>query len=445
MEEAPPGRRIPRGAVPEEPSTPTAGPSKMSDEPIPTTLEAVRRLAITKQRLSGPVPSEPSADAIVSVVRDLAYVQWDPVSIVAPSHLISLWSRLGDVRPAELERLMWKERRLFLHWIPFAAIVRTEDYPIFHSLMVRYPDSLSDSWGAQRAEAKRFIAGHRELKKRVLRDLRGGPRTMAQFQDHSRTRRNDGDWAPGSDVEEMLFHLLMSGSVMVVGHEGAQNLWGLAEEFLPEWVDRARLSEEEADGLAAERAVRALGTATPPELKRHFVRGCYRDVRGLLARLERESKVRRVAVEGLKERDGRYVHAEDVPLLESLRTTEREPRVSLLPPFDNLLYDIGRTRRLFGFDYVREQFLPKEKRRYGTYVLPILWGDRLIGRIDPRFDKERAELVLNAVHAEPDAPEGRDVGRAVADTILRFGTFLGADRVSYPSKVPPIWKSALRG
>ncbi len=310
--------------------------------------------------------------------------------------------------------------------------------------MRRYPDSLSGSWGAQRTEARRFLAEHRELRAKVLSELKGGPLTIGEFEDHPRTPRDDGEWTPRSNVALMLSHLLMAGEVMVVGHRGAQNLWGLSKDFLPDWVERRALPEKEFDRVAARRAIRALGAATPTEINYHFVRGRYQDLRGALARLEADSEIRRVKVDGFGDRDERYILCDDIPRLESLEGPDWEPRMSLLPPFDNLIHSTARTRQLFGFDYVREQFLPKEKRRFGTYVLPILWGDRLIGRIDPRLDKARSELVINGVHAEPHAPQDPEIAEEIASTIARFAKFLGARQVTYPSQVPEAWKGSLR-
>jgi uncharacterized protein len=416
----------------------------MSREPLTASLQSVRRLAVTKQDLAGTLPSRSPTNAILSVVRDLAYVQWDPVSIVGPSHIISLWCRVGDFQVSDLERLLWNEKKLFLHWTPMASIVLTEDYPLYASLMSRYPESLTKSWENHRVRTKKFLAGHSELRKKILNELRKGPLQLSQFEDHARTKRNAGDWESGSDVAEMLYHLLMSGKVMVVGHEGNQNLWGLSEQFLPSWVDRKEFSEEEFEREAAQRAIRALGTATPPEITYYFPRGRYQNLRGALARLLEESTIHRVNVEGLGTRDERYIHDQDVPLLESIGAAPWQPRMSLLPPFDNLICSTARTSKLFGFDYVREQFLPKEKRRFGTYVLPILWGDRFIGRIDPRLDRVRGELLINAVHAEPGAPGDREVAARIAETIGRFAAFLGASQVTYTSRVPRAWKSSLR-
>lgn len=415
----------------------------MSREPIPAPLASVRRLAVTKQHLAGKLPAKGKTRTILSVVRDLAYVQWDPVEIVAPSHLLSLRCRVGGFRPSDLDRLLWKEKTLIEHWTPIASLVLTEDYPLYESLMRRYPESLSTSWGAQRAKAAKFLADHVDLRRRVLRALGAGPLRLGEFEDHLGTRRDDGEWTPTSDVSQMLFHLQMSGRVMVVGHAGNQNLWGLVDDFLPVGTDRNPLSEEAAAREAAVRAIRALGTATPAEINYYFVRGRYHALDRTLGRLEAEATIRRVRVEGLGVRDERYVHTEDVPLLESGGGKSWEPRLSLLPPFDNLLYNQDRTNRLFGFDYVREQFLPKEKRKFGTYVLPILWGDRLIGRIDPRLDRASGTLVVNAVHAEPGAPGDREVAGEIARAVGRLAEFVGAQAVSYSSKVPAAWKRSL--
>ena len=125
------------------------------------------------------------------------------------------------------------------------------------------------------------------------------------------------------------------------------------------------------------------------------------------------------------------------------RSDAWQPRLSLVPPFDNLVISSGRAQRVFGFEYVREQFLPKEKRRFGTYVLPIVWGERLIGRIDARLDAETRTLEVPAVHAEPDAPGDREVAEQLADSVSRLSKFVGAERVRYAGPVPAPWRSSL--
>ena len=420
------------------------GAVALSQAPLQVSQESVRRLAVTKQHLAGKLPSRATSATLLNIVRDLAYVQWDPVPIVAPSHVISFWSRVGRYRLSDLEDLLWKDRRLLLHWIPIASIVRTDDYPIFASLNHRYPGSMSRSWGRQRDEAKRFLARHADLRRTLLKSLKGGPLRANQLPDHAQTKRADSDWNPSSDVALLLYHLMMRGEVMVVGHEGAQNLWGLTDRFLPRGTDRTVWSEERLEREAAQRALRALGTASPREIHLYFPRGRYQHLPATLEALEKESVIHRVTVEGLGPRDVRYIHAEDLPLLESLGSSAWRPRMSLLPPFDNMLSDPGRASRLFNFEYVREQFLPAAKRRFGTYVLPILWGDRFIGRIDPQMDRESGTLRIHSVHAEADAPADAAVADEVAASISGLAAFLGARRVTYTSRVPPMWRASLR-
>ena len=419
-------------------------PRPMASSPVRTSIEAVRRLAVAQQHLAGRRPGRATAERLVATIRDLPYVQWDPVSVVAPSHLLSLWARVGSFRIAEFERLLWTERRLLQHWIPFAAVVPTEDYPLFASYMRRYPGSLSDSWGGQRARARAFLAAHADLRERVLAELRDGPRTLNEFSDHARSKREAGDWEPASGVAELLWHLLMSGEVMVVGHRGNLNLWGLPEAFLPSWVDRRELTADEGEGAAARKALRALGVASPREVHLYFVRGCYRDVRATLRALLARGQVRPVVVDGLPSKEERYVLSENVDRLEELSEGALSPRVALLPPFDNMVCNGDRGRQLFDFGYVREQFLPKERRRFGMWVLPILRGERFVGRLDARLDKERRALEVLAVFAERYAPKERSVASEIREELERLAAFVGARSVTSTSRGPAAGRGAPR-
>jgi uncharacterized protein YcaQ len=377
------------------------------------------------------------------VIRDIGYVQLDPINVVAPSHVIALWSRVGKFRLSNLDRLLWDEKKVFEHRSHAASIVLMEDYPLYYSMMRRYPESLSKSWGGWRAKARKFLAEHGELRKKVLTELQKGPRRLSQFEDHDRNKKSADGWSSGSDVAMMLFHLQMRGEVMVAGHEGNQKVWDLSERFLPNWVERKELGEEEVETAGAERTIRALGMASPSEINTYLLRGQYHHLKDVLERLCGESTIHRVHVEGLDDKARRYVHDRDLRLLESMNTNGWHPRMSLLSPLDNLIGSRERTRKMFGFDYATEIYTPPKKRKFGYYVLPILWGDRFIGRIDPRMDTEREKLLINSVHAERGAPGGREVSSKVAETIGQFAEFLGAKEVEYTTRVPKAWRNSL--
>jgi uncharacterized protein YcaQ len=414
----------------------------LSETAISTSLERARRLTVTKQHLAGKLPTGSASKAILSVIRDLGYVQLDPINVVAPSHLIALWSRVGNFRLSDLDRLLWEEKKLFEHWSHAASIVLTEDYPLFYSLMRRYPESLSKSWGGWKARARTWLDEHKDLRKTVLGQLKKGPLRLSEFEDHVRAKRGADGWTSGSDVSTALFHLQMGGEVMVVGHHGNQKIWGLPDKFLPSWVQRKEMTEPEVEQEGAQRTIRALGTASPSEINRYLLRGRYLNLKKALNRLQEESTIHRVHVNGVG--GERYVHDRDVGLLESMNSDAWQPRMSLLAPFDNILGVREGTKRLFGFDYVHENYLPQNKRKFGTYVLPILWGDRFIGRVDPQLDRKNEKLLINSIHAERGAPSDTEVSSQIGETIEHLGEFLGAKEVVYTARVPAVWKNSLR-
>jgi uncharacterized protein len=414
----------------------------LSKATISISPEVARRLAVTKQHLAGKLPARATGEHILSAVRDLTFVQWDPIAVVAPSHVLSLWNRVGSFRLSDLERLLWDEKRLFLHWVNFAAsLVLTEDYPMYYSMMKRYPESIGKSWGSRKPKTRKFLTDHRVLAKSMLSQLKKGPLQLTQFREYSPKKSVDG-WTPGSEVSQMLFHLEMSGKIMVAGHQANRNIWILSEKLLPKWAEKTDIAEQELERMTVQRAIRALGTASPRQINYYFPRGRYQNLKGALKSLEEDSTIHQVRVAGFPEKDERYIHDQDVKLLESLKDDTLEaPRVSLLPPFDNLICCF---KRIFGFDYNLEMFLPQHKRKFGYYVLPILWGNRLIGRVDPRMERSTGRLLINSVHAEPGVPGDKDVASMIGETIERLAEFLGAKEVVYTARVPAAWRNSLR-
>ena len=408
--------------------------------PAPRTVDPAlaRRLFVTRQHLGGPRPAA-GPDGIMEVAGDLGCLQLDPISVVARSHQLVLWSRLGKFDPADLERLLWRERSLFEYWAHAAAIVCTRDYPIHQLLMRRYP---SDRWAHSR-RVQAWLAENQALRRSILRRIRAdGPLPSRMLEDRAQSGWRSSGWTAGRNVDRMLDVLWTQGRIMVAGRAGQQRLWDLAERCLPAWTPPGGLPEREVVRLAAQRCLRALGVATMRDIDRHFTAGRYPGLPGVLAGLERTGRVERVRLAGggVEWPGPWYVHADDLPLLQRLRTDEWEPRTTLLSPFDNLIMGRERTERLFGFHFRMEIYVPKAARRYGYYVLPVLHGDRLVGRVDPAMDRRRGRLVVNAVHAEPDAPAA--AGPAVAGALQDLAGFLGADGIELRQPPPPVWRSA---
>ncbi|MFQ5613513.1 MAG: DNA glycosylase AlkZ-like family protein, partial [Anaerolineae bacterium] len=198
-----------------------------------------RRLAIARQRLAGPRPPA-NAASILDAARDLGCLQLDPISVVARSHLLVLWSRFGVYDPAHLENLLWRERRLFEYWAHVASIVLTEDYPIHQGRMRDYASG--DAPWEQRTRA--WVQANDALRQRILARLReAGPMLARDFKDKTEVGWISGGWTTGRNVNQMLDYLWARGEIMVAGRSGLQKLWDLSERCLPDWTPRQTLSE----------------------------------------------------------------------------------------------------------------------------------------------------------------------------------------------------------
>ncbi|GGQ12615.1 winged helix-turn-helix domain-containing protein [Streptosporangium pseudovulgare] len=394
------------------------------------TVDQARRLAVGAQCLASPGPV-----SMEQVLRRLRCLQLDPIDVVARSHLLVLWSRLGSYDRAELDTRLWKERSLFEYWAHAASIVLTEDYPIHRVMMRGWP--AGDSPHAR--VVRDWLTANERLRLHVLERLEeAGPLPTGGFDDLAEVPWESSGWTAGRNAERMLDFLWRQGTVMVAGRDGRRRLWDLAERCLPDWTDREPLSSAETVARSAEHALRSLGVARPADIEQHFIRSRYPDLPVALAALERAGRVHRVRL-GSTDAETWYVHDDTLPLLEA--PDDGFSRTVLLSPFDNLICDRARTERLWDFVFRTEMYVPRAKRRYGYYVLPVLHGERLIGRIAPRFDRRAAVLTVEGVYAEPDAPAS--AAEPVAEAVAALAAFLGARTITYGGPVPDAWRAAL--
>jgi uncharacterized protein YcaQ len=401
-------------------------------------LATARRLAIAKQRLAGVAPRSSPAK-VLEIVRAIRCVQLDPISVVARSPQLVFRSRLTGFEPRHLDRLLWRDRSLFEYWAHAASIVLTEDHAIHHYRMRNYP-SPDDAWGARFAAwAERNDA----LRRSMLRELRrNGPMRIRDFADNavSDSWVSTG-WTRDRNVDQMLRFLWMRGTVMVVERRGLEKWWDLTERVLPAEARRERIRDLEVTRRAAALSLRGLGVGTARHIQGHFTVRRYPELPLVLERLEREGAVERVGVDGLP--GAWYVHGDDLSLLERIERGAWRPRSALLSPFDNLIHDRGRTLAMFGLDYRMEIYVPKAKRRYGYYAMPLLHGDRFVARVDPAFDRERGRLLVNAIHAEDGVRPVRELGPVVVGAVQELAAWGGANRIDVVGPIPNAWRGAL--
>ena len=323
--------------------------------------EQARRIAVRAQLLDG------SARGVLDTVRRLGFLQLDPIAAVAPPQQLVLWSRLGSFDAGELDRLLWDERKL-VEWKAFIWPIET--LPLLRARM--RANRRASRYSSQRW-MRDFLRENAAFRRYVLRELeRRGPLLSRELEDRARASRGRHRWYGGRYVGRMLVTLHLRGDVAVVGRRGGQRLWELAERWYPD-TDIPPLRE--AERLLAEQRLRALGV-----------------------RLE----------------DGEWRAYPDV-------SDEPVPdRVTLLSPFDRLIYDRDRAEALFGFRYRLEMYVPPAKREYGYYVLPILVGDRLVGLVEPRFDRKTRTLAVLGAWC--------DTSR-LGEALERLAVFLGTERI----------------
>lgn len=329
-------------------------------------LAEARRIAIRAQALDG------TAKSILDVVRRIGFLQIDPIATVAPPQYLVPWSRLGPYDPAQLDRLLWKDKKLF-EWGAF--IWPIEVLPLIQARMRRRREKYA--WERRGNE---FLKANAAFRRYVLRELeRRGPLLSRELDDRSVSSWAGSEgWHGNRNTSIMLDVLHGRGAVAIVGRKGGHRLWDLAERWYPK-TDTVPLAE--ADRQLAERRFRALGV-----------------------RYEQGEWVA-------------HPDAKDGPVPD---------RVTLLSPFDRLIHDRERTEALFDFYYRLEMYVPKKKREYGYYVLPLLVGDRLAGRAEPRFDKKTRKLELLGAWGDTSRLD---------ETLESLRAFLGAEPSSGTGRV----------
>jgi uncharacterized protein YcaQ len=392
---------------------------------VRVTAQAARRFLVARSFLAPARSLDGGPDAVLEVFRRLGSIQFDPLAVAGRTHDLVLHARVADYEPGWCDAL-YERREIFEAYNKGLSLVPTSEYPWFRGTLSRYPS--------------RVIAENAEVAERVLERIREDGALSAL--DFERQSGATTDWfgLPTNTVRAVLEAYAVTGVLGLARRDGNRRYYDLLERLLPanvlarelplqEQLRHKLLSRYRAHGLlgvAGADTFGGLGYAKPdPRLPGYPGRTALRE------ELVERGELVPVDVEGV--RGKRFVIAEDVELLEA--PPEPPPSVAFLPPFDALVWDRGLLGSLFDFDYVWELFVPPEKRRWGWYVLPITFGDRIVGRIEPRIDRADARVQVLDVWWENGFAPGRTEGfvDAMRDALRAYLRFAGAGRLVWAS------------
>ena len=337
---------------------------------------AARRIAVRAQLLDAERPTD-----LLAVVHRLTFLQLDPTAAVAPNADLVAYTRLGGTyRPEQLTRALERDRTLFEH----RAMIRPmADLALYRPSMA--------AWEGARDQHRDWMAANDAFRRSVLDQLRAeGPLMSREIPDRSTVPWASTGWTGDRNVTQMLAFLAARGEIAIAGRRGRQRLWDLAERIYPDTED-----------VPADEAVRR------------------RDERRLVSLGVARSRMVGEAGEPAEVEGTRGAWRVDPAALGQ----PFDGRTALLSPFDRLVHDRVRAVELFDFEYVLEMYLPKAKRRWGYFALPVLHGDRLVGKVDATADRKGGVLRVEAIHQ--DEPFSRGASAAVRAELAALADWLG--------------------
>jgi uncharacterized protein YcaQ len=396
--------------------------------PPALTLSAdhARRFLVTRHLLAPPraLPAKP--ESVLRVVERLGLLQFDPLEVPgARSHDLVLHSRIAGYRREWCEQWLYgTNRRLIelynksLNILPIAelahyAIAWDRSGSHYRDGILREQASVADA-----------------ILERINAE---GPLSTSAFREHNHAV--DWWWAPTRASRAVMEALFVSGRLGIARRDGSRRYYDLIERLVPADALVTRESEEDAMRHRLLSRYRAVGLTSPrAQTEVMYNAGAAADRTRRTQHLVDEGILLEVGVEGL--RGPRYLLAEEEPILETTASEASigRPAVTFVAPLDPLIWDRPAVRDLWGFDYLWEIYVPEAKRRYGYYVLPILFGDRFVGRIEPRYERKTRTLIILGVSFEPTFGPIDDGAflPALRDALEAYRSFVGADRITWP-------------
>ncbi len=384
-----------------------------------------RRLFLARQGLAFPPHRKLDDAGLLALIEHLGFVQLDSIQTVERAHHMILFARNHTYRQKQLHRLVERDGALFENWTHDAAVIPSRFFPYWRLRFAREEARLRERW-------RKWRGGDFEAElEDVLRHVSGNGRVMARElgNDDESGRKSSGGWWDWHPSKTALEYLWRCGHLAVAARDGFQKVYDLTERTLPRCHLEAAPSEAETVDWACRSALERLGIATSGEIAAFWDLVTPAEAKAWCA-ARRGGELEEVMVanaQGGRPRAA-FCFADADP---GAGLPEPPKRLRVLSPFDPLIRDRKRCERLFGFHYRIEVFVPAARRRYGYYVFPLLEGDRLIGRLDMKHERDSGALKVKGLWLEPKVKLSAARRNRLEAELERQRRFTGADRVAF--------------
>jgi uncharacterized protein YcaQ len=391
-----------------------------------------RRIALHTQLLDDNVSLPAGKEGAAQAIERLGYVQIDTIAAIERAHHHTLWTRLPDHRHAHLHDLQAVDRRIFEYWGHALSFLPMADYRYSLPRMRAYEEPGYAGWTGYMHE------NFGQLLNPVLERIRAeGPLGTKDFD--GRADKSVHAWMP-KPARAALMLLNLRGEILVSERRNFQCYYDLAERVIAPGTDTSMPTEEELAAFVVRRCLDAYGVAMEKEMRQFLGGAAPEMIAREVARLVESGEVLPISVEGL---NGEPYYARRELLERAARLGEMPPRVRLLSPFDSLIIQRERMKRLFSFDYTLECYLPEAKRVHGYFVLPVLFSDRLVGRLDPKADRKTKTFIVRSLKFEPGFDGFASIIPPLAQTLAAFARFNGCERIELQNISPAKLKRSL--
>jgi hypothetical protein len=395
--------------------------------------QQARRIFMARQGLCHPPHLPQDKNSLHELIRQLGFVQVDSIRTVERAHHMILFARNQNYQPEHLRQLLEEDRHLFEHWTHDAAIIPVAFYPHWRRRFELHEGSLRERWRKWRPKEK---SGDRHIGFEDMMDsvrahvTQNGPTMSRDLKAKSSARKGDPNgwwqWHPSKTALEFLWR---TGDLCVCRREGFQKVYDLSSRIIPPQArDEAAHSHEDFVDWACNTALDRLGFAAPGELAGYW---------GSINAAEAKSWCLRNLGDDLIEvliesADGSAPKSSFArPGLLAASAAPPPGRLRVLSPFDPLIRDRKRLQRLFNFNYRIEIFVPEAKRQYGYYVFPLLEGERMIGRIDMKAQRQDDALHVTGLWLEPKIKLTKGREKKLIAELNRQAKFIGMEKVTY--------------